>query len=234
MDVTDVLNEAWILYRRFFARFFVTAAVVFVPLDFAGALAAEASGDLTAAVAWGLISLVITVVGIFWVQGALVEAVRDIRDGRADTGVAELYARTRPRLPALIVAGVLAGIGVVVGLILLIVPGLYLLTRWALIGPVVVLERRSAGEAFSRSAEIVRGNGWSVFGLIVATLIGAAVARGAIRILFSWLPGFLDAWLGGVISNSLVVPFVALAWTIAYYRLMGAGRAPAAAEAAPA
>ncbi len=232
MDVTGVLNESWLLYRRFFARFFVTAAVVFIPLDFVGALAAEAGGDVAAAAVWGLISLVVTVVGIFWVQGALVEAVRDVRDGRAEVGIGELYTRTRPRLPTLIAAGVLAGIGIVLGLILLIVPGLYLLTRWALIAPVIVLERRSAGEAFSRSAEIVRGNGWSVFGLIVMTIIGAALARGAVRILFSWLPGFLDAWLGGVIANSLVVPFVAVAWTLAYYHLMGAGRAPASVEPA--
>src|SRR5918995_3524139 len=130
MDVNAVLSEAWTLYTRFFARFVLTAAVVFVVLDLLGAIAALAGDDVASGIVWGLISLVATIVGFFWVQGALVEAVRDVRDGRFDASVGELYSRTRPRLPALISAGVLAGLAVTAGPILLIVPGLYLLTRW--------------------------------------------------------------------------------------------------------
>ena len=44
--------------------------------------------------------------------------------------------------------------------------GLVLLTWWILIIPVIVLEGTRAGEAFSRSRELVRGHGWSVFGVI--------------------------------------------------------------------
>ena len=54
---------------------------------------------------------------------------------------------------------------------LLIVPGLVLMTWWVLIIPVVVLERTSAGAAFGRSRELVRGYGWNVFGVIVLTLL---------------------------------------------------------------
>src|SRR5215208_18069 len=123
MDVGDVLSEAWNLYKRFLWQFFLTAFVVFVVLDLLSALAASASGDSAAAdVFWGLIAAVISVVGYFWVQGALVELVRDVRDGRADSTIAETYAAVRPRLPALIVAGVLAAIAIGIGLLLLIAP----------------------------------------------------------------------------------------------------------------
>jgi hypothetical protein len=228
MDVNAVLAEAWTLYTRFFARFVLTAAVVFVVLDLVGAIATAAGDDVAAAVVWGLISLVVTVAGFFWVQGALVEAVRDVRDGRFDASVGELYTRTRSRLPALISAGVLAAIGVTLGLLLLVVPGLFLLTRWLFIAPVIVLEGRSAGAAFGRSSEIVKGHGWSVFGLMILTVIAAAIALGVIRGLLFWLPSFFEAWIGSLVAHSLVTPFVVLAWTIGYYHLIGAGRAPAA------
>ena len=79
----------------------------------------------------------------------------------------------------MIAAGILAAIGIGIGFILLIVPGLYLLTIWSMLVPVIVIEGRSAGEAFTRSREVVRGNGWSVFGLILITflLVGISLGR---------------------------------------------------------
>jgi hypothetical protein len=233
VDVSGVLNDAWGLYRRFFVRFVLTAAVVYVALGLLSSIATEAAEEGGIGVAfWGLLSLVFTVVGLFWLQGALVEAVRDVRDGRADVPISELYGRTRPRLPALISAGVLAAIGIGIGLLLLIVPGLYLLVRWALVVPVIVLEGRSAGESFTRSWELVRGHGWSVLGVILLTLVGAAIANILLAGLFSWLPDFLARWIGGTVANSIVIPFVALAWTLMYYRLAEPAPAPVAAEAA--
>ena len=85
MSVSDVLGEAFDLYRRFFWRFVATAAVVFVVLDLASAFADRASGSSVGAeLLWTLIALVLSVVGAFWLQGALIEAVRDVRDGRID------------------------------------------------------------------------------------------------------------------------------------------------------
>ncbi len=219
MSVGDVLNEALDLYQRFFWRFVATAAVVFVVLDLIAALGASASSD-SGRVLWALIGVVLSIVGTFWVQGALTEAVNDVRDGRIDTTIGELYSRTRPRLPALIVAGILASIGIGIGLILFIAPGLYLLTRWALITPSIVLEGRSAGESFTRSSELTAGHRWKVLGVIVVSLliylIGGALVGGILRAL---LPDFLGAWLGSLIVHCLAVPFLALAWTIMYFRL---------------
>ena len=217
MDVTAVLSEAWTLYRRFFGRFVLTAAVVFVVLDLLSAVAGTTGGDVAAAIVWGLLSAVVSIVGFFWVQGALVEAVRDVRDGSVDLSIGDLYRRTQSRLPALISAGLLAGIGIVLGFILLIVPGLYLLTRWLFITPAIVLERRSAGEAFGRSHELMKGHGWSVFGLLILTFLIAIVTLAVVRALLFWLPGFLELWLANLVAHSLVAPFVVLAWTIGYY-----------------
>jgi uncharacterized membrane protein YjfL (UPF0719 family) len=230
MQLGDVLGEAWSLYKRFLGRFFLTALVVYAVLDLISAIADSASGDgVAAAILWGVIGAVIGVVGYFWVQAALVELVRDVRDGRADRSVGETFVAVQPRLPAVIAAGVVAAVAIGIGLLLLVVPGLILLTIWSMLIPVIVIEGRSAGEAFGRSREVVRGNGWSVFGLIFVTFLLVAVASGLIRLLFSPLPDFLDTWLGSLVAHSLTVPFAAAALTTAYFRL--AGRASASADA---
>jgi hypothetical protein len=220
MSISGVLREAWELYKRFLGRFFLTALAVFVVLDLLSALADRAAGDsVLAGVFWAIVAAVIGVVGYFWVQAALVELVRDVRDGRADASVGETYTAVQSRLPAVIAAGVLAAIGIGIGFLLLIVPGLFLLTIWSMLVPVIVIEKRSAGESFSRSREVVRGNGWDVFGLIVITSIGVGIASGVIRLLFRPLPDFLDTWIGSLVAHSLTIPFMAAALTTAYVRL---------------
>ena len=220
MQIGDVLAESWALYKRFLSQFFLTAFVVFLVLDLLSALASSASGNSTGAdVFWSIVGLVIGVVGYFWVQAALVELVRDVRDGRADRSIGETYRAVQPRLPAVIVAGILAGLGIGIGLVLLIVPGLFLLTIWALLIPVIVIEGKSAGEAFSRSREVVRGHGWSVFGLVIVTFLLVGIASALIQLVFAWLPRFLEVWIGSLIAHSLTVPFAAAALTTAYFKL---------------
>jgi hypothetical protein len=227
MTIGGVLGEAWELYQRFLGRFFLTALAVFAVLDLLSALAARAGTNSAAAgVLWGIVAAVIAVIGYFWVQAALVELVRDVRDGRADSSVGETYRSVQPRLPAVISAGILAAIGIGIGFVLLIVPGLVLLTIWSMLVPVIVLEGRSAGESFSRSREVVRGHGWSVFGLILLTGLLVGVASGLIRLLFAPLPDFLDAWLGSLVAHSVTVPFAAVALTTAYFQLARRETAP--------
>ena len=234
MEIGGVLGEAWDLYKRFLGRFFMTALVVYVLLDLLTALADRAAGDsVGAGVFWAVVAILISVVGYFWVQAALVETVNDVRDGRADRSIGETYSAVRPRLWAATIAGVLAAIGIGIGLVLLIVPGLYLLTIWSMLIPVIVIEGRSAGEAFTRSREVVRGNGWNVLGLVIITFLLVAIASTIIRLLFSPLPNFLDVWLGSLVAHSLTVPFAAAALTTAYFKLVAqtepASAAPLAA-----
>jgi hypothetical protein len=121
----------------------------------------------------------------------------------------------------LIVAGILAGLGIAVGFVLVIVSGLVLLTWWCLIVPVIVLEGKSVGEAFTRSRELVRGHGWTVFGVVIISVLAIAIASGLIQSIFSFLGPFLRYWIGGAIANAIVDPFLAVALTLMYFELRG-------------
>lgn len=226
MEIGAVLSEAWDLYKRFWTTFIAVAAPVFIVLGLVSALAQQAGeSSVGAGVFWNIVSFAAFLVGYFWLQGALVEAVQDVRDGRVDLTVGDLYGRARRRLPALIAAGVLAGIGILLGTILLVVPGLVLLTYWLLITPVIVLEGRSAGDSFGRSWGLVRGHAWRVFGLIVLTillaLLASIVVGAAAALVLAFLPDVLARWVGSAVVNTIVAPFIALSWTLVYYRLAG-------------
>jgi Membrane domain of glycerophosphoryl diester phosphodiesterase len=216
MNPTEgVLSEAWTMYKAHWQHLLSIALAVYVAVALIS-LVLHALLDRWAA---GLLTAVVSLLATFWLQGALVKAIDDIRDGRADLSFGETFAVVRPMLPAIIVGGVLAGIGVVLGLILLIVPGLYLLTRWILIIPVIVLEGRRAGESFGRSWELVKGFGWNVFGVIVLTILILIGFRIALDILLFPLSNAFQSLLTELIAGTLATPFAALAWTLLYFRL---------------
>ncbi len=232
MSVGGILGEAWGLYTKFFTRFFVIAAIVYLIVNLVNAVLGTLFGHGAGIVALlALITAVVSLVGTFWLQGALVYAVDDVRDGRIDTTVGQVFERVRPALGTLIVAGILAGLGIALGLILLIVPGLILLTWWCLIVPVIVLEGKEVGAAFTRSRELVRGHGWTVFGIVIVALILSWIASAIIQSVFSFLGSFLRYWIGGTIASSVVGPFLAVALTLTYFKLReGEAAVPAAPQ----
>ena len=230
MTVGGILGEAWTLYTKFFTRFFAVALIVFLVVNLINAVFGSIIGTGAGlALLVALITTVVSIVGTFWLQGALVYAVDDVRDGRIDSAIGELFERVRPNLGTLIVAGILAGLGIAVGLALLIVPGLILLTWWCLIVPVIVLEAKPVSEAFGRSRELVRGHGWTVFGVIIVSVIAIAIASGVIQSVFFFLGPFLRYWIGGAIASAIVDPFLAVALTLMYFKLRESPAAEASA-----
>jgi hypothetical protein len=214
MQPGEVYSEAWTLYKRFWQHFVPIALVIFLIIAVATVLLILALGWIGA-----IFAALVSLVGTFWLQGAIAEAVADVRDGRADLSIGETINRVSPHVARLGAAGILAVLGVLLGLVLLVVPGLVLLTWWILIAPVIVLERRGVFAAFGRSRELVRGHGWNVFGVIVIGLVISIVARIVVALALIWLPSGLQDFLGSLIANTVIAPFIAAAWTIMYFKL---------------
>jgi len=212
--LSGVFGESWELYKKNWTHFALIALVVFVVVAALGILLALILGWLGA-----ILGIIVSFVGWYWLQGALIEAVRDVRDGRADLSVSETFGRVQPRLGSIIGAGILLGLAIGIGFLFLIVPGLFLLTIWIAVIPAIVLENRGIGESFGRSRELVRGYGWNVFGTIVLTIL---ILLGVSIVLSLILSPFAD-WLGGLLTqlvNSVIIgPFVVTVWTLVYYRL---------------
>jgi len=210
----EVIGEAWDYYKGHWRHLLPIAFVVYLLLSLFTLLLVILLGWFGA-----IAAAFVALAGVFWLQGALVVAIEDVRDGRADLSIGETLSRVRPRMNTLGLAGILAALGITIGLILLIVPGLILFTIWALIVPVIMLEGASIGQSFGRSRELVRGNGWSMFGLIVLAILILIGVRLLVNIATSPMPDGLDALVADVVTNTLFAPFLALCFTLAYYRL---------------
>jgi hypothetical protein len=207
---------------------------VFAIVNLAYALLVEAiaNDSAGATAALGILGVATAIIGTTWLQGAFVYAVQDARDGTFDSTLGEIFVRVSPAVVPLLVAGLLAGLGIALGFVLLVVPGLLLLTIWAVIGPVIVVERTRALDAFGRSRQLVRGHGWTVFAIVLITGLLSGIASGILQAAFSFLPRFLEIFVGGTIAQAVVAPFVAIALAITYFRLREAHGEPAEAAVA--
>lgn len=214
MSISEVLGEAFAVYRRLFRRSVVVAGLIFAVVSLAQALAARRGTVLT-----GFVSLVLSLVGGLLVQGALVEVVRDLHEGREPASVNAYYDRTRGRLGTLVGSSFAYGLGVFVGFVLLVVPGLIAVARWALIVPLVIIERRGWREAFARSSEIVRGRTGRVLVTVVIANVVTAVISLAVGAVVGVVPGFVGTWLAGTVAGAVAIPYAAHVLTVLYYRL---------------
>jgi hypothetical protein len=214
---SGVLTEAWEHYKAHWRHLLTIAFIVYAAI-------ALISVILTAAFGWVgfIVATVIWFVGVFLLQGALVTAVADIRDGRADLSVEETFRRAQPFLGRIAGASILAGIGISLGILALVIPGLILATIWLFIVPVIVLENASVGDSFGRSRELVRGYGINVFGVIVLTILLILVASLVLSSVLLFLPDELTRFLSDVVSGTVTTPFITLAWTLLYFRMRDA------------
>lgn len=80
---------------------------------------------------------------------------------RESSGAAEL-ARAARALPSMAIALVLGLLGCAAGLVLLVLPGLYLMLAFPFVWQVILFEHRSPVEAFGASRRLIKGNAWRV------------------------------------------------------------------------
>lgn len=226
IDIGRVIDEVFAIYRDHFAVLIGAAAVVFLIEAVISAIAVAISPILI------LVAIAVSIVATVFYTGMVVALVSDVQDGRRDFSVEQLLKSVAGAVGPLILVGILAGIAIGIGFLLLIVPGLILLTIWAVIAPVVVLERPGVFPAFGRSRALVRGSGWQVFGVIVIFFL--------IQIVVSLILGSIGAVAGTAgrlildfVGSVVTAPLWALAASVLYFQLRGTKEEPATAGAAP-
>jgi hypothetical protein len=224
--LSGVFGESWEMYKAHWRHFASIALLIYVVVGTIGILLTASFGRLGV-----FLSALLSIAGTFWLQGALIEAVRDVRDGRTDLSVSETFSQVLPRLNRIVVAGIALALAIAVGLVLLVVPGLIILTIWLMVIPAIVLEDRGIGDSFGRSRELVSGSGWNVFGAIVITFLILIAVSLVLSLILLPLDSWLAALIQQVVGNTIVAPFAVVVWTLVYYRLLAAKEPPPAAAA---
>jgi MFS family permease len=195
-------------------------AGVLLPVAFAVFLLEAIVGAVLVEIAPALIvvALLVQVLASTLYSGMVVELVNDVQDGRRDHSIGGLFGAVTGVVLTLILAGLLVGLLVAIGLVLLIIPGLIVLTLLAVVAPAIVVERKGVFEALSRSRQLVSGNGLQVFGVIFTVFV--------ITFVIGALIGGLGAaaGLGGriaaeVVASTITAPIGALAAAVLYFEL---------------
>lgn len=222
LAVGEVLSEAWGLYTRNSGPLIAMAAIVFGFLSLVNAVVDSLGFGRTVFVA---VAIGVTIVGIVWLQGALVAVTEQLRTRGGSVRIGETFQRVEPRLWTLLGAGVVMAIAFVPFLVLasfwlpLMLAVAALATYWSLVMPAVVLEGLGVRAALVRSMRLISGNFLRAFAVVVLTVLLATIVSFVIIALLQPLPAFFDFYVAGVVANSVTIPFVALAWTVMYFHL---------------
>jgi hypothetical protein len=126
-------------------------------------------------------------------------------------------------LPFYFLASLLSGLAIGIGLLLLIVPGLYLFGRLAPLAPVVVAEnRRNPIDAIARTFAVTRGKGWAVLGLVILVVIPGVIAMMVANMIFGFVFRLAAGQELGALLSLIVNSATATALTIVLLLLYAA------------
>jgi hypothetical protein len=216
LDTGRVFERIFTIYREQFTLLIPAALLLFLPVAILNGILSTSGGVLVA-----LASAAIALIATYWFQGMVVQAVVDILDGRRDHTVGSLFSSASPFIGRLIGAGILATIIVIIGFILIIVPGFIALTFLALVAPAVVIDRVGVTDALRRSRELVRGHAWRVFGVIVVLFLVTWVVSGILNAIGGSVSddSFAGFAIADLIGRALLTPLSAIAATVMYVEL---------------
>ncbi|MFZ0976028.1 MAG: hypothetical protein WAN22_27650 [Solirubrobacteraceae bacterium] len=206
-----IVSRIWDIYRDQFSVLVSTAVVLF-SIQFVLTLVLSTAAAFALAILFWALSILY--------QGMVVELVKDIQDGRRDHSIRDLIRSVEPVFWPLAAVSVLFGIGVGIGFVFLIVPGLILLVLWSVVAPVTVLERPGVFAAFGRSRQLVHGNGWNVFAVIVVVFLSVLVVSVGVGLLAGSLGSVGRAFVQWALDSALA-PITALSASVLYFALLG-------------
>lgn len=142
----------------------------------------------------------------FWLTGALLEELGCQPSGRL-------------RFPAFFLLGIVTSLGIVLGLVLLVVPGIVLIVRWSISAPILLGSDERAIDAIRLSWRATEGRFWPILGAFLAIYAPAFLLVAAAYALQYALPSPIPAV---IMANILLQGCIIAGWhaAIAIYSLV--------------
>jgi hypothetical protein len=162
LDIGKVLTDGLGVLARNFGPFFLLALLLEgIPSALLAYAQLMVRLNLLFGV-FGLVGFIACLITVPIMQGALVFGSMGDLEGRQPS-MNECLAAGSKHWLRLLGLDFLAGLGVVIGMILLIVPGVFLALRWSVAVPALMLEGRGIQESMGRSAALTQNRRWSIF-----------------------------------------------------------------------
>lgn len=232
LTLGELLDHTFQLYRAHFVFFSGIHAIAGIPLlavQLATALWEPDTEMVFVLLASFLVVVVVTFVMGTIAQGATVVAVSQLHLGRP-ISISGAFAGIRGRVLMLCLLALVVSVLIGLGVLLLVVPGVLLALRWAIVVPAAVLEHKNIDDAMRRSAELTAGLRGRVFAIYVLYFLLAFIGSSIFQVpaVGATLSALRDGgtppmWTsileaaGGFVTQALVGPLLTIGLTLMYY-----------------
>ena len=218
----QLLLAAFKLYRRYPLLFFVLAAGVMVPYELV-ALAATGSGTFSrGSVGLGVVLLLDLVVWVLvspLISALHVHAVAEVRRGQ-EPRIGSVAIQGLRVLPVVAAATIISWLGIVVGLVALVIPGIVLMLRWAVVAQAAAIEHEGWLPALRRSGQLSAGSYSHIFVFLICVTVIAIVPTLLGGVVFGSHDTSAVPFLVGLVVHVFTASFGALATALLYYDLL--------------
>jgi hypothetical protein len=232
MGIGELLDASIKVYRQNWKPLMLVVAIVIVPFALVEGFATRVPEDVAFDQATfdrvTIFALVFGVVRFAFVQpfltGAMARATYSLYLGEG-IDVRRVYRTALLLLLPILWVSFLAALGVAVGLILLIVPGVIAAVRFAFGSTVIVVEGLRGTEALARTWRLAKGKFWRILGtLFLANLLaGVAAAILTLPTSAAIIPLGPEAWplqaFGASVAAVITTPFTTLVTVLLYFDL---------------
>jgi hypothetical protein len=245
-SIGDVASNTFAVIGRNFVPFAVLTFIAALPQVFLArqfAIAAVAPGGhvnpaaIFTASYWLTFTMTefVSIVLSFILQAALTYSTFMDLSQKPISIVQALMVGLRAFFP-LVAIGILFSLGVGFGFVLLLFPGLMLMTAWLVVIPAYIVERPGIIGAFGRSATLTRGHRWPIFGLMIVYSLAVAMIDFAARpllglpLLSSTLAFPIGYWVFSTVLRIITMVISSTGTAVIYYLLRASkeGVGPAA------
>ena len=221
-DLGDLLSTTFSLFGRHSAVFLAAALLVSGPVTlivdgiWGRALAEGAEPSPETAVSVTSAALSILVIPIATAMQVVI--VQRLARGDEPT-VGDALRGAAGRFPAAVGAVLLYALAVAVGVVLLIVPGVWLLVRWAFAAQAAVVDELSPVAALRRSAELVKDRWWRTFGLLVASGLLFALLGSLVTAILATIENGAIYVAGLILVEAVVLSLTGIFGTLLFFDL---------------
>jgi hypothetical protein len=245
LGVGEILDVAIKIYWRNALAFVRIVLLVVAPVEILSSLVAASAGasqddflvgsgnagtigseSVWVAVTGSLVVLLLGFLASTLATGACFKAVADAYLGEQPdwrTSLGYAFHRLRSIVWVTLLASIAAGLG----LILCIIPGVFLWVAFAVAVPALLTEGVKGSGALGRSRSLVQGRWWPTFGLLLIGSLLAGVAGaatgGLASVFAATRPGSVAAVIvsaiAGTVGSVITTPFTAAFTTVLYFDL---------------
>jgi len=210
----ELIDASFQFLRQNFALLFTTVAITYAPIALAEHMAAIDPGNIPRALVSGLVTWFFSA----FAQAATITIVATRYMGQDITSADALRAVWRRIGTVLLVT---FAYGLIVGFctMLLIIPGIYVATKYFAAMAAAMVEGKSMNASMERSAKLTDGSKMRVLGIFVVTIIVYLVLNGAIAGIAAALTTPATGVLIARLSTAITNPFLFTLVTLVYFDL---------------